>query len=76
MAKCHNDIKKNIEKNQYSVLELITEMHIYLLNKFINDEINLHKFTNIINNLKNIEQKIFSSPPNDIAISSFIVSFY
>jgi replication factor C subunit 3/5 len=68
-----NDI---INKNQYSVLELIVEFNEYLLNKFMNDDIKLDNYTNIILKLKSIEKNIFLCPPDNLCISSFIACFY
>ena len=76
LNQCHNNIKNIIEDNQYAVLELITEMHNYLLDMFLCEKIRLDKFTNIITKLKNIEQNVFLCPPNDMAISAFIACFY
>jgi replication factor C subunit 3/5 len=76
LIKCFDKIKNIIEKEQYSVLELISEMHNYLLQLYISDKIQLNKFTNIITKLKNTEQNVFLCPPNDMAISAFIACFY
>ena len=76
ISKCYDKIKYIIEENQYAVLELITEMHNYLLELFLSGKIQLNKFTNIITKLKNTEQNVFLCPPNDMAISAFIASFY
>lgn len=76
LNKCYDKIKNIIEKEQYSVLELITEMHTYLLELYLNGKIQLNKFTNIITKLKNTEQNVFLCPPNDMAISAFIACFY
>lgn len=76
LDKCHDKIKNTIEIEQYSVLELITELHNYLLQLYLNDKIKIEKFTNIITKLKNTEQNVFLCPPNDLAISSLISCFY
>ena len=72
----HDKIKNIIEDEQYSLLELITELHNYILDLYLNDKIKLDKFHNIITKLKNIEQNIFLCPPNDIGISAFIGCLY
>ena len=74
--KCHDKLKNIIENEQYSILELITELHNYLLELYLNDKIKIDKFTNIITKLKNVEQNVFLCPPNDLAISALISCFY
>jgi replication factor C subunit 3/5 len=72
----HNKIKNIIETEQYSLLELITELHKYILDLYLNDKLKLDRFHNIITKLKNVEQNIFLCPPNDICLSALIGCFY
>jgi len=72
----HKLIKKNINNNQYSVLELIIEFNEYLLQKFIKNEITVQKFTDIILKLHSIEKNIYLCPPDDLCITAFISCFY
>ena len=76
LDKCHDKIKNIIKTEQYSILELITELHNYLLQLFLNDKIKIDKFSNIITKLKNTEQNVFLCPPNDLAIAALISCFY
>jgi len=76
LNKCYDKIKELIDNEQYAVLELITEMHNYLLDLFLSGKIQINKFTNIITKLKKIEQNVFLCPPNDMAISAFISCFF
>lgn len=69
-------IKKIINDNQYSLLEIIVETHQYLLDKFINNEIKIDNFSNIINKLKQIEHNLYLCPLNDLGISAFTACFY
>ena len=76
LQQAHKLIKENINNNQYSILELITEFNEYLLKKFFNDKITLEKYTEIILKLKSIEKNIYLCPPDDLCISAFISCFY
>jgi len=76
LGKCYDKIKLIIDTEQYAVLELIIEMHNYLLELFLSGKIQINKFKNIITKLKNTEQNTFLCPPNDITVSAFISCFY
>ena len=76
LKQAHVIIKDNINDNQYSILELISEFNEYLLNRFLNDKISLDKYTEIILKLKSIEKNIYLCPPDDLCISAFISCFY
>ncbi len=69
-------VKKIIDDNQYSLLELINETHQYLFDKFIKKEIKINIFTSIINKLKTIEHNIYMCPLEDLGISGYIACFY
>jgi replication factor C subunit 3/5 len=69
-------LKDLIEKNQYSLIDIIIELHEYLLQEFLNGKIEENIFSNTILKLKKIEQNIYVCPSNEIAISSLISCFY
>ena len=69
-------IKDIINSNQYSLLEIIMELHEYLLELFLSNKIQENKFGSIINKLKKIEQNLYLCPSNVIACSSIIACFY
>ena len=76
LDKSMNLIEKIIVNNQYSLLEIINETHQYLFDKFVNNEIKLEKFTEIMNKLKTIEYNLYLCPNENIGISSYISCFY
>ena len=69
-------IKKIINDNQYSLLEIIIETHQYLLDKFIKNEIKIENFSNMINKLKEIEHNLYLCPLDDLGVSAFVACFY
>lgn len=69
-------ITKIIQDNQYNLLDIITEITIKLREKFLENKIKQDKFSTIISNLKLIEQHVLVSLSDNIAISSFISTFY
>lgn len=69
-------IRKIINNNQYSLLELISEFHEFLQNKFLTNKLTIDKFNKIIQKLKIIEYDIYICPLYDISISSFVSCFF
>lgn len=69
-------IKKIIYDNQYSYLEIINELHEYVLNKFLNDKIDVNKFSNIVSKLKNLEYNIYICPIDELILASLVASFF
>jgi DNA polymerase III delta prime subunit len=65
-----------IQENQYSLLDIITEISIKLRTMFLNNEIKQKKFSIIISNLKLVEENILISLSDPIAIASFVAAFY
>jgi len=69
-------ITKIKKDNGYYLLEIITEIHSYLLKKFLeNDSILEKSVINILKNLKDIETNLMSCPNEDIQIAGFIGIF-
>ena len=54
----------------------INETHQYLYDKFINNNIKIEKFTEIINKLKSIEYNMYLCPSENIGISGYTSCFY
>jgi replication factor C subunit 3/5 len=69
-------IEELINNNHYSLLELITETHKYILDQFIINNIKIEKFMNIINKLKKIENSLYTCPNDSIGIASYVGCFY
>jgi replication factor C subunit 3/5 len=65
-----------IQENQYNLLDIITEITIKLREQFLNTKIPIDKFSNIILNLKTVEQNILISLSDNMAIASFVSAFY
>jgi replication factor C subunit 3/5 len=65
-----------IQENQYSLLDIITEISLKLRTMFLNNKITHKKFSKIILNLKLIEENILISLSEPIAIASFVAAFY
>ena len=65
-----------IQENQYSLLDIITEISIKLRTMFLNNEIKQKKFSIIISNLKSVEENILISLSDPIAVASFVAAFY
>lgn len=69
-------IKNLIDNNQYSLLEIIIELHEYLLELYLINKIQENKFCSILSKLKKLEQNLYLCPSNDIAITSLVSCFY
>ena len=65
-----------IQENQYNLLDIITEITIKLRDKFLENKIKQDKFSIIISKLKIIEQHMLVSISDNMAISSFVSTFY
>ena len=76
LCESHKIITKIIQENQYNLLDIITEITIKLREKFLENKIKQDKFSTIILNLKVIEQHVLVSLSDNMAISSFISTFY
>jgi len=65
-----------IYENQYNLLDIVTEITCKLRENFLENKIKQDKFSIIISNLKMIEQHILISISDNLAISSFVSTFY
>ena len=76
LQKSYNLIHAIIYENQYSFLEIINELHNYLLHKYLNNSIHTDKFSSIIKKLKNLEYNIYICPQDDLVMSAFTACFF
>jgi len=76
LSEAESLIRNIIDTNQYSILEIIIEMHEYLLDLYLNSKLNENTFSSYINKLKKVEQNLYICPSNSIAITSLVSSFY
>lgn len=61
----------------YSLLELITELHSLLINKFFTDETLVAKrVMNIVKKLKDIELNLMTCPGDSIQLAAMVGAFY
>lgn len=70
------EIEEIIVYNQYHLLDIINEIHIYLRNDLNNDKIKVDKFSNIILKLKNLEHNSFITVSESLLLASFVGAFY
>ena len=71
-----NKIYKIIYKNQYLILDIVSELHLILIKELNNNKINSDKFKKIIINLKNLENNSLISTSEKILIANFVSCFY
>lgn len=76
LVEAENLIRNIIYTNQYSILEIIIELHEYLLDLYLNSKLNETTFSSYISKLKRVEQNLYICPSNSIAITSLVSSFY
>ena len=76
LVEAESIIRNIIDTNQYSILEIIVELHEYLLDLYLNSKLNETTFSSYINKLKRVEQNLYICPSNSIAITSLVSSFY
>lgn len=76
LQKSYEIIKNIIYSNQYSYLEIINETHHFLLQKFLNNQIEYNKFSSIIDKLKNLEYNIYICPLDELILSAYISCFF
>jgi len=69
-------ISEIINSNQYSMLDIINEVHDRVKNDFMNDNISFDKFQSVLSKLKLVEMNTLITISNELLIASFVASFY
>lgn len=72
---CVNEITQIIEKNGYSLSDIITELFYLITQKFNNNEISQEKYISIIVNMRNIETNLTLCPSESIQLLGLIGLF-
>lgn len=76
LEKSYDFIKKIIYENQYSFLELINETHSFILQKFLDNQLDYNKFSSIIIKLKNLEYNVYICPLDELIVSAYTACFF
>lgn len=71
-----NKINKIKKDNGYSLLEITTEVHSYLIKKFLaDDKMPSSNIIDILRNIKNIEINLMSCPNEEVQLAGFVSVF-